>query len=182
MHDENKSKEIDRKEEELQAITAAPDFIEYEGKSYPLSPLDIETMAILRKWAKTVIVEETRENITLLGDGCTEEMSKSIWALTYSQLRDPLTSDAMETPEAVSHWAYLSLKVKTPDLTVEKAKNIVNEVSLKQMLNSLMTLNGVSKDQLADPTIALELLKRRARIGQGSLSPSQNDFIGPPTK
>jgi hypothetical protein len=153
--------------DELEELLAMPEKIEVGGEEYRLSPLGINGMGDLRKWAKKQIRVELDDNLKLM-EGAPGTIIEDLWNRAALQLRDPLTSDAMETPEAIAYWILTSLQKEHPGADENLVKTIIDEYSIKRLLALLMRLNGISKESLGNPTIAEALMKRRERTGRPS--------------
>lgn len=149
--------------EELEALVAVPHILkDSEGKEYALHPLDVAAMAQLRVWAKKRISEDVRDTLSLLGDDAPKEIVDRAWNDAYEQMKDPLTSEAIETPEAIQHWIYISIKKGDASVTEEIVSKLIREHNIKELMAMLMALNGITKEDLENPRIADLLAKKRA--------------------
>ncbi len=151
--------------EVLETILATPEKIEVDGVEYTLHPLDLNGMADLRKWSKKKISEETKENLELL-DGAPEIVINRVWERAAGQLRDPLTSDAMSTPEAIAYWVLLSLQKGDSSIGEDVCKKILKEHTVKSLLGVLMYINGITEEDAENPQLAAALMERRTRTGR----------------
>lgn len=152
-------------DEVLDILTNAPQEILFEGVKYNVYALDLSSMTALRGWAKKRIVKETRENVKLLGNDITPEMLARIWDSTYGQLRDPMISDAMECPEAIIFWLYLSIKSGNDDITEDIVDRYARSKNIQDILALLVKLNGMDKGQVGNESMAQTLKERREQIG-----------------
>jgi hypothetical protein len=156
----------EKESKELEEITGAPVLINHKGKSYELHPLGVSAMSMLRRWAKDRIVTGTKENVELLKRaGAPEAIITEIWEDAHRQLSDPLISPEMESPEAINHWIFLSLRKANPDITEEEVQEIVDDKGVKELMMKLMELNGITLENLENPQIEQQLKLRRNKIG-----------------
>lgn len=151
--------------EDLEVLVNTPEVLLFEGKEYKVYPLDLMAMTLLRRWAKSRIVSETRENIKLLGDDIPPEMIGRIWDSTYGQLRDPMISDAMECPEAIIYWLFLSIKSGDDSITEEIVNRYAKSRNVQDILDLLVKLNGMDKGKVGNEGMAQVLMERRKQIG-----------------
>lgn len=144
---------------ELGDATSAPTILTIGDVECVCWPLDLTSMSLLRAWAKQRIMDETRENIKLL-DGVSEELVKRSWDEAYEYLKDPLVSPAMECPEAVAYWMYLSIKRGDALITEVAVTQLLGQADMKSLLATLMQLNGVAPDELGNVLAAAATRKR----------------------
>lgn len=149
-------------EEELETMTAMPYSLTFDGEKYELSPLNIALMAKLRKWAKEKIIEEAKDSISLIGDAAPKEVIAGIWESVTKQLGDPLVSGVMSNPETIAEWTRLSLLGSSPNMSTEKANEIIASTNLRELLQTLMDLNSVVENASTNPTKSMLKVKDQA--------------------
>ena len=142
---------IAAEDRKLEIMVKMPKTLEYDGKPYELKPLDITGMAKLKKWAKDFLIQETKENLGLLGNAVDDDFKKRTWESVAKMLSEVFTSPVMESPEAIAQWVFLSLQAGDPTMTKEKAALIVKDHNLRDLSVMLMTLNGVSEEDGPNP-------------------------------
>ena len=148
--------------DELEIITATPQVLKNsEGKEYKLFPLGIAAMAELRVWAKARVKEELKETLKLLGKDAPPAVIARAWDDAYKELRDPMTSPAVESPDAIAHWILISIKKGDDSVTAEEVGDLIKDRGIKELFIVLMTLNGITKDALENPQVARLLESRR---------------------
>lgn len=147
---------------ELEVITAAPHTLKTKkGKEYKLYPLDVATMAELRIWAKTRVTDELHDTLKHLGKDAPKAIIERAWEDAYKELRDPLVSAAIETPEAIQHWILISIKKGDETITDEIVAELIKDHGIKELFVILMSLNGITEETLANPQVAKLLADRR---------------------
>lgn len=154
--------------DELEKLTSLPETIEFEGKEYRLFPLDLDSMAELRKWAKKQIKKELNENLTELGSDLPVDIRHAMWKQAAGYMEDPLISPAMESSECITKWVFLCLKKGDTSISESLVKKILDKYSLKDILQKLMSLNGVDGNNLGNSAMVELVQKRRDKIGKVS--------------
>ena len=157
-----------KSDEDLETLSAIPTVLTFEGKEYKLHPLDLTTMASLRRWAKRRIMEDLHENLALMGEGAPKDLTAGMWKDSIAQLKDPLVSPSMECAEALSYWSYLSINKGNKTVTEEKAADIVGASNIREVMTILMSLNSITREELENPQTTAEVGRRRQQTGKES--------------
>ena len=157
----------DEEQEKLEALTGAPITLTYGEKEYELFPLGLTTMTQLRRWAKEQVVVLGKESIGMLKEaGAPEEVMKQAWKDIYAQMADPMASSAMESPDAIAYWVYLSIKKGDSSVTLELVQKLVEQRGIKELMEKMMALNGITAKALESPLVMEQLRERKEQIGQ----------------
>lgn len=122
---------------ELSRITAQPTEIEVNGERFFLSPLTLGDMGEFSQWAADRLIEKTEQRIALLEKhGICPETKKTEMLQAAFDLIDSGQADskAMISPAGIIKMGWISLRKRHPEITEEKAAQIV-------------TMNGVTHFQ-----------------------------------
>jgi len=156
---------VNEADKQLAELVAGPQPLVLGDKEYKVYPLDLAALSNLRAWAKKRIVDETKDTVKLLGDCASEALVAKIWEDAYKQLKDPLVSEAMEDPEAIKHWLYLSIVKGDKTVTEQEIKGALGLSDMQTLLRTLMSINGIATDHLENPQIAENLRARKKQTG-----------------
>lgn len=149
-----------KSQEQLENLTATPEILKGNGREYRLMPMGLSSIAGLRRWVRSQLKEELKETLKLL-EGAPEDLVKKTWDEYYQDLKNPMISSVMETPEAVQYWVYLCINQGDTTVTQEEVKGLVQTYSIKTLLGMLTKLNGLKEEDLNDPRLTQALRNRR---------------------
>ncbi len=141
---------------ELSTATKARLEIKFEGKSYWLTPFELEDMGEIVKKLTTIPFEDMARQMEALGDKLTDALSEQMLAHAQriadeSHVGSPRFEGHLGTVAGVSEMLFLSLRRNHPDITRKEAVGMVTVKTLDFWRRSLDSATGFEDDD-SDPT------------------------------
>jgi len=150
---------------DLPQITAAPSEIDFEGKTYRLTPLADQDFGEFQRWMQDNYIDLAKRNL----DGLSEADRSSFLAHAYDEaakltLDSPETLRIMRTVDGAAKLLWLSLRREHPELTFQDAKVLCTKVEfVKWSMERIDRINRLNLREESALKKKLQAKKKRPR-------------------
>lgn len=132
----------------LEKVTGLGFAFQYKGKTYRLSPMQVQDFAELKSWLKEKIAEDAKETGELLGSkGAPEDVIRDLWAEAIKQIGNPLASPIFRSPEGLMKLIETGLRHHHPEVDEALVKEMMQDPETsKDVLEKTRKLNKLNMD------------------------------------
>ena len=132
----------------LEKVTGLGFAFQYKGKTYHLSPMQVQDFAALKSWLKDKIAEDAKDTGDLLeSKGAPEEVIRDLWADAIKQIGNPLSSPVFRSPEGLMKLIETGLRHNHPEVDEDLVKEMMQDPETsKDILQKVHKLNKLNMD------------------------------------